>query len=324
MTTLRLSSTSVAHSEPSGTTNPRRRFFDWQRSYEIVCQSPRSEEIILQPQEVRSLWDKTVTTSTDGTTTMSLTAMGNGKYRLRYLSGTNPVLRTARTPTVSGNSVTFVVNANNDTVTLTLSGGNFTSIVAGDTVWIPDSNEPSVTSPFNVANQGFWEVMTASSSQLVLRRPDLENGFNGAAETVAVTNANQFRAFSQAGVQIGDQVTLGGGFAQVNHGTYIVNEVTSHYCDFTHIIPLADEASVAPTALGLVFRGTPKRFVQIESNQQVSVRQNGVTTDSLILTPWEAATEDGTATFSVSGPTWSLAIKNLSQEPATILVQSVE
>lgn len=323
MSTLRVTTNVIAFSDPEATSQPRMRHVDWLRALVVPgVSNPRSEAYTLAPGEERLVFDGTRSLTIDGTTAFSV-ALVPGEditYRIRHTGGTAPGFRTARAFSANGGTIDVVVNTD-QTVTMTIAGGTFTGISGGDTLWLPGSEE-SVTSPFSVVNQGFWLVMTVSATVLVLRR---EEDFNGEAQTgVAITNANQIAAFSASGVQEGDKVELVSGFASVNRTTYPVVNVTSAYIDVQTVIPMAAEAGVLPGASGLLVYTNAKRWVRLEADQEVAVKVNGDTSTTQKVSPWIAGDVNGAGDYARSGPTFSLRILNLSQEPASINVVSVE
>jgi hypothetical protein len=323
MPNLRLLVNVIAFSDPEGTAAPRLRHVDWTRAQSVVgVSNPRTESYLLAPGEERLVFDGQRTLAVDGTTAFSVALVPNESvnYRIRRTAGTAPGFRTARTFSASGGTAALTVNAD-QTATLTISGGTFTGISAGDTLWLPGTEE-SVTSPFSVVNQGFWSVMTASAGSLVLRRV---GDFNGESQSgIAITNANQIAAFSAAGVQVGDKVELVSGFAAANLGTFPVINVTSSYIDVQSVIPLAAQSGVLPTAAGILVYTSSKRWVRVEANQQVAVKVNGDTSLTQKITPWEAGEDGMVGDYSRAGPTFSLRVLNLSQESASVNIVSVE
>lgn len=323
MANLKLLTSIVAFRDPMPeTANPRLRHVDWMRSQTVQdAQNPRSDAYSLSAGETRVIFDGTRTLTVGGDTTFSLSLVPSESinYRIRYLSGVNPSFRTVRSFSVTGGTIGIVVNAD-QTATMTVAGGSFTGIIAGDTLWIPGAEE-SVTSPFQITNQGFWVVMTASSTQLILRR---QSDFNGITQAgIAITLANQIAAFSPGGVQVGDKIELLSGWAVANLGTYVVINVTSAYLDIQSAAkPLAAEATVSPTAAGQIVYTSGKRMVYIESDQEVTLRLNGDGGNLYKIAPWVA--EEDPAQFLMTGAIWSLTVVNAGQRAANISVISVE
>ena len=323
MANLKLLTSIVAFRDPMPeTANPRLRHVDWMRSQTVQdAANPRSDAYSLAAGETRTIFDGTRTLTVSGGTTFSLSLVPSEtiNYRIRYLSGSNPSFRTDHPFSVAGGTIGLVVNAD-QTATMTVAGGSFTGVIAGDTLWIPGAEE-SITSPFQIANQGFWVVMTASSSQLILRR---DGDFNGITQAgVAITLATQIVAFSRDGVQIGDKIELLSGWAAANLGTYVIINVTSTYIDIQSAAkPLAAEATVSPTAVGQIVYTSGKRMVYMESDQEVILRLNGDSSNLHKIAPWVA--EEDPAQFLMTGAIWSLVVVNAGQRAANISVISVE
>lgn len=323
MANLKLTTSVLVFSDQVETAQPRLRGADWLRGITVPgVSAPRNDSYVVAPGEELAIFNGTRTLTVDGTTTFSLdlAPAETINYRLRRTAGAAAGFRTARTFSANGGTVAIVVNAN-QTITMTIAGGNFTGIVAGDTLWLPGTEE-GVTSPFSVVNRGFWKVMTAAAGQLVLRRA---GDFDGEAQAgISITNANQMAAFSAAGVQVGDSVELISGFAAVNRGTFPVVAVTSSYIDFQSTIALAAETGVVPTAAGLAIYTNAKRWLRIEADQAVAVKVNGDTGTQHKIEPWVAGDVNNVGEYSRSGPTWGLSVLNLSTQAVNLTVISVE
>jgi hypothetical protein len=302
--------------------NPRLRYVDWMRSLSIQdAANPRSDAYSLASGETRNLFNGQRSLTVAGNTVFSLSLVPNEtiNYRIRHTSGTAPGFRSIPAFSVVGFSVNWTVNAD-QTVTAVASGGSFVGISAGDTLWIPGSEE-GVTSPFLLANQGFWLVMSVSALQLILRRTGDFNGITQAG--VSITASDQIRAFSSTGVQIGDKIELLSGWASANLGTYVIVNVTSHYIDIQSTAkPLAAEASVSPNGVGQTIYTSGKRVVYLESDQEIVVRANGDAGSLYKVAPWIAGEDPGQ--FLLTGAIWSLTVVNAGQQSANIVVISVE
>lgn len=320
---LRIVSTVLAHGDAPETANPLRRFTDWKRDITVEdAVNPQNTPYDIAPGEELTVFDGTRAISLDGTTVMSLALISGttDKYRFRHTSGADPVFRTARNFSANGGTVTCVVNANN-TLTMTLAGGTFTGIVAGDTLWIPGSEE-SIASPFSVLNQGFWLVLSMTATVLVLQRV---GDFQGTNEgPISITAVDQMRAFSSAGVQVGDKLEVSAGFASVTQKNYTVTAVTSKYVDIQSTTALPNESGISPGAAGFIFYRSAKRYLRVESDQEVVVRLNGDTGNTQRLTPWVAGDVALSGEYTKTGPTWTLKIFNRSLVTAQVVVIAAE
>lgn len=322
--TLRTVSSVVAYGDMTQSNNPKLRYVDWSRDLtEELVDNPRSESHILTPGEEKLIFDGTRSTSIDGTSAFSLSLVSgtSDRYRFTWTAGTDPVFRSSRSFTVSGGTVTVVVNANN-TATFTVSGGSFTGIQVGDTVWLPGPPD-IVSSPFNVLNQGFWVVLAVNATTLTLSRPG--DSFSAVGEgPISVTAAEQLQAYSAAGVQPGDKLEVTAGFSATALRNYQVVDVTNKYVEVESTVPLAAESGILPGAGGMLFFTTVKRWLRIEADQECVIRINGDTSSFQRLTPWLAGDPLKVGEYVKTGAVWSLKIFNRSPLPASISVISVE
>lgn len=319
MSVLKLSLSAVAHGEPAGTTIPRRRFFDWLRAIEVTdARAPLTSSIVLSEQgDSQTVFNSLLPIGFGVDTEIAVSIQPESIYRLTHTGGDPPGWLVDRSITVDGIEVEVVVNAN-DTVTLTFDGGDVDAIVAGDVVWISDE----IAQVFAVLNQGFWRVLSASGGVLVLARP-ADAGFSGTGETVTITDPLQFRAWSPAGMRVGDQVLLSDGFAGVNQGIFPVTGLTPDWIEVFSSQALSPETVIPGADAFQAFRSS-KRWIQVESDQPVAVQVNGDTTLLNRLQPWVAGDAEKTAVYSRTGPTWALSIVNLSTVEANVTILGVE
>lgn len=322
MATLRISTNVISYGDPDATAQPRLRHFDWLRAQSITdAANPRSETYTLAPGESRTVFSGVRSLTLDGTTEMEVdlvvgTAMD---YRIRHSgNGLAPGFRTSRGLDLTGATVTVTVNAN-ETATFGVAAGSFAGAVAGDVLWLPGSAD-GVTSPFSVANQGQWLILSATASTIVARRTE---DFNAEAQSVAVTDVDHVVAFSAAGVQVGDKVEVISGFQTANRGTFPIVEVTDRSIVVRSVLPLVDE-TVIPGAGSLVVHSNAKRWLRLESDQEVSVRCNGDATNLTRIVPWVAGDAAMCGEYSRTGPTYSLTLVNLSLSSAQVSLVSIE
>ena len=303
--------------------NPKRRNTDWTVDYgQIAVRSPENREYLLQPGETKTIYSGVRTLTSDVTTEYALTlnTYSGGVYRLTNTGGQAPGFRTARALALAGETVTVSVN-NNATVDFTLiptSVPTFAAVQVGDTVFIPDVTTGDTASPFNQLNVGFWTVLAIGASgaganrRLTCRRLPGQS-FQASAEAVAVVASTEFKAFSSAGVQVGDTVVFDAGFSQVTWGSYSVRTVTADWIEFASGEYLPLEADILPGVTGVVFYSEAKSFLRIEADQRAVVRYNGATDNSNQLKPRVAGDQDKVGYEEKWGPVWSLVIVNLSR-----------
>lgn len=322
MSTLRLSINAIAFGDPDSTAQPRLRHFDWLRAQSVVdAANPRSETYTLAPGESRTIFSGVRALALDGTTEMevSMVAGTTMDYRLSHTGvGTAPGFRTSRSLDLTGQTVTVTVNSN-ETATFATTGGAFAGAVVGDVLWIPGSVD-GVTSPFSVANQGQWLILSASSGSIVARRAE---DFNAEAQVVSVTDVDHVVVFSAAGVQVGDKIEVISGFGSANRGTFPIVEVTDRFVTVRSVLPMVDE-TLLPGAGSVVIHSNAKRWMRIESDQEVAVRCNGDATNLTRIVPWVAGDSAMSGDYSRTGPTYSLTIVNLSLSSAQVSLVSIE
>lgn len=326
--TLNLSSADLAYGDVPPNSNPAKRYVDWKSNISgLIVSNPKTQPFDLAPGELLTVFDGTRSTSIDGTTTFSITLspIDSIRYRFTATAGTAPAFRTDRALTLSGNTLSVTVNVNNSvTLAITAGGGNFSAVLVGDVVFIPDTTTGDSASPFNVSNVGYWKVIGAVSSNIQLVRPDGES-FSALTEVgVVLTSNSQLQAFSPGGVQVGDKVEVSAGFAAPALKNYEVVAVNPSWVEVISTVALANQTGIMPGAAGMVFYSVAKRFVKIFADQECVVRANGATDDTQRMTPWQAGDDSFFAEYSKTGVMWSLKILNRSSTTLNINVISVE
>lgn len=313
----------VAYGDSTESSNPRLKYVDWLRNITNTAVSdPQSESHSLAPGASKTIFDGSMASTIDGTTTFSiaLSTIDASRYRITHTGGTAPGFRIGRGLTLSGVLITFVVNTN-ATVTVTVPvGPDFTNVAVGDDIFIPHTTTGDAANALSVLNAGYWRVLgKASNLSLTLVRPSGED-FEASAQTVALTNNNQFRAYAAGGLQVGDHIDITAGFNLSTRKTFTVVAVTDLFVEFISTLALASETGIMPTASGMSFFSENKTFVYIEANQEASVRVNGDTTNSQRLSPADASDSNSVAQYMRRGPTWLLTIVNLSPNTLDITV----
>jgi hypothetical protein len=323
VSTLINSSALVIYEDSSANNNPLAQNVNWRRTIPAtVVSKPLSDKYSIPPNVSQILFSGTRTTAIDGTTVFSI-ALNNTNpnlYRVTYTSGTAPVFRTDRALTLSGSTITVAIN-NNATATFTTSAGNFNAVVVGDVVFVPTAltGDSSLNSPFNVLNGGFWTVLAKTVSVLTLMRLPGQT-FSGVAEAVALTSNAQLQAFSSAGVQVGDTLEISAGFSPVTQRTFIVSTVTPTIVEFLSTVSLPLETGISPVT-GMAFYSSAKRFIRIETDQEIAVRLNGDTSSNCRVSPRVAGDlVTGFGSFEKWGPTWSLEVVNRSRSATVNLI----
>lgn len=320
MSVIDIHSTIVMHGDgETATQNPQRRFVDWSRHIVgVKVDQPSVREYIAQPGELLNIFSGVRSTSIDGTTAFGLTLnpVKSSTYRMTHSAGTAPAFRTARVYAPSGVLHTLTVN-NNSTLEMQIGAGNFNAQV-GDTVFIPHTTTGDSASPFNVSNVGFWIVIGATATKMVLQRR-VGEAFSGVSEAVTPTLNSQLIIFSATGVQVGDTMEVSGGFANPTQKSFVVAEVTADWVEFVSTAPLPLESGVIPTASGLVFYYDSKRFLRIETDQDAVVRLNGDVGSTNRLSPRVPGDPESVAHFEKWGPVWDLKVLNRSTTSSMVV-----
>lgn len=317
----------LAFGDKSVNSNPRLRYVDWSRDASgIQVRDPKSESHSIDPGATKLIFDGTRPTTIGGTTAFSVTLspLDPSRYRIAWTGGTNPGFRTDRSLALSGVSVTVAPQANGTVILSVPVGPDFTGVVAGDTVLIPDASTGDASGPFSALNGGRWLVLAVLDSRtLSLARPPGAD-LSSTAEVVPVTANSQLQAFSTVGVQVGDKVDVSLGFALVTRKTFDVVAVTSTYIEVISTSALPPETGIVPTSAGMVFYTDSKSLVYVEVDQEAAVRLNGSTDNSQRLSPIEAGNSDRPGIFLKRGPAWSLSIVNRSSVTLNAVVVHAE
>lgn len=317
-----------AYGDRSISTNPVLRNVDWSRNIQgMSVVDAQAQAFTLDPGATKLVFDGTRTTTIGPATAfdVSLSPLDPSIYRFTW-SGTNPTLRTDRAMALTGRTLTFTVLANNS-VELVVSGAgtnDFTGVLPGDTVFIPNTNTGDSSSPVSVLNSGFWLVLSVlSSTKLSLSRFPGKD-FEAVGEAVVLSSNDQLQAFSTTGVQVGDKVDITSGFATATQQTFTVETVTSKFFEVVSTSALPAQTGIAPTATGMVFYTDAKSVLYIEADQSLFVRLNGSTDGSQRIDPFESANPDRVGTYFKRGAAWSLTLVNRSTVTSNVLVISAE
>ena len=316
MSSLNIYTALTSYVDTSVNNNPSLRDVDWRRSFEgVEVDTPISDSLTIAPGASTSFLNNLRTLSTDGTTAFDLTQNPTNAsvYRLTWVSGTNPVFRTDRAIDLTGIEITVAVN-NNATATFEADSGTpFASVVVGDILLIPNVATGDSAGPFTADNGGYWSIIAKTNTKLTCKRL-AGVSFSGIDEVVPAITTDEFRVFSNAGIQVDDTVILSAGFSSVTFGNYSITAVANDFIEFFSASPIPLESAVVPTAPGITIFYQAKRFLYLESTERLSVRINGSTGDLNLVEP-ELDTPEGT-TIGVllkCGLVYALTLVNLSQ-----------
>ena len=327
MAKLRLSSNILAYADQNINSNPAKRYTDWSRVVFQDINNPKENQLMLDPGETLSIFSGLRSTNIDNTTQflLSISSLSPDLYRFTYQSGTLPLFRTDRGLALNGQTLTLLVNANQTLQITSSTTGAFASVVIGDTIFIPGVSTGDTAGPFNPLNEGEWQAIGLDSTNTILQLVRFPgSAFSAYGQAVVVTANSQFQAFSAAGVQIGDTVSVSMGWALPVLRTFVVEDVNPKWIQFSSTLPLPVAQVGTPTAAGMIFYSNAKRYIKVEADQECVLQQNGDTSHLCRLSPWQAGDSNNVAQYEKVGPTWSLTIINMSSVQANVLIVTVE
>lgn len=326
MSTLSLIVQALGYKDVSRTSNPTRVPINWRRPMPgLQVDNPSTQLFELDPQSTTTVIDGTRSLALDNTTAFSLASnslVDANRYRITWTGGTDPGFRTDRALDLSTVALTLTVNAN-QSVTVTGGTGHFSGVSIGDVVFIPGVSSGDAASPFSPLNEGYWTALAADANSLTLARMPGET-FEGASETVTPSTASQLQAFSAAGVQVGDTVDISAGFAAPAQRTFDLVAVNPKWIEFESTAPLGPQTGITPTTTGLAIYTMAKRFLFIESDQEIVVRLNGDTGNTTRVTPIIPGDENFPGVYAKIGPAWKLVLVNRSSSRANVTVAHAE
>lgn len=322
MAILNINSIACAFGDIQATSNPKRKYFDWQTNLNgVIVSNPKSEQYVVPAQQSFQLFNGIRATTLDATTSLSISFIEDSRYRITYDAGTDPSFATNRPLAFAATDFTITANDNQTATIVGATGTPFAGILVGDTFYVKGLFDGYVTA-FNPDNQGEWKVLSASNTQLILARPQ-GTSFTAFTETQIGRTSADFLAYRLSVVQVGDKLSIQGGFQDATCRIYSVTQVTSKWIEIVSGTPIAEEAGIFPNA-AFVFYSASKRFIRIEVDQDAKVYLNGSTDENQHVQPWVAGDPDQTAWIERVGPTWSATIYNRSLSPMIVNVFSVE
>ncbi len=312
---LTINSKALSFGDSSSNNNPQRRYFDWTREIRgVQIENPQSFNGTLIVGATATIFDGVRATTLDGTTawTSTLSALDAGsRYRFTYISGTNPTLRTDRSLTLTGQTMTFTVNAD-QTVNVSIGAGSMAAVQIGDIVFVPDATTGDSANVLSSDNAGYWQVIgLVSSTNIQISRLAGES-FLATGETQVLSANSQFQAFTAAGVQVGDSVTISAGFAVAAQKTFTIDKVTSTWFEVLSTSSLPAEAGKLPGASGMIFYTNVKRFVRVEVDQDAALQFNGDSAYTVRVSPFQPGDQEQPGWMEKIGPAYKLVIVNKS------------
>ena len=317
----------LAYEDQSSTNNPQQRPFDWSRILQgIPVDNPACDPFRVLPLQSVTLFDGTRSISADGTTRYSLSVLNTAlnRYRLKWTGvGTAPVFRTDRVVDFAPPSTITITPQLNQSVAVTASAGAiFGAVLPGDVVFIPGVSTGDGTGIFDSLNEGFWSVLDATVSQLILvRNPG--QVYSAKAETVHIVSNASFQVFTSTGVQLDDTLSLVSGFTASLLQNYEIVAVTANAIEFLSGVTLPPIASIMPGAGAIVIFSNAKSFVYVESDQNLGLTLNN-NTGTFPVEPLLAGDPNKVGLFQLMGTVYKLVVTNKSTQSATVKVLSAE
>ncbi len=326
MSSLTVIMQAVAFEDAGANSNPTKKPVDWARTVSNVpVENAGTQRYKIQPLGTLTVIDGTRPTSIDGTSEFSLAvnAADPNRYRITNTAGTLPGFRTDRGVDCTGIELTAVVNPNLSVTITAGSGTPFTAVEVSDIVFIPGPATGDPANVFNALNVGYWTAISRSDTSVTLVRLAGEI-FTGLSDVVTPTDASQLQAFSSDGVQVGDTVEISAGFATTAQHAYEVLAVNPLWIEFASTSPLGDEVDIIPGSTGLVFYTSSKRWLRIETDQELIVRLNNDSGNTNRIEPVIPGDENFSGWMEKFGAVWKLVLINRSTRVLNLTVMSAE
>lgn len=327
MPTLRISSRVQAYADtiPGGLAEPLQRYVDFEKfASGMSIREVNSDRRVIDPGVTLSLANVTFVTGIAVGALYDLKAhpTKTGRYQVRYKSGaiSDPIIGLGTGLVTPANTYVVTLNADGsiNIVDSSVSPVNF-GLARGDTVYVAGTSFGD-TGPFNVANQGFWTVVTCTSSgtnpgaKLVLKRVNPTDS-TGLAETVTAAAALNI----QKSTPISSVLLVG---APAYAGIWAVTETASGWFSIDSLVTLPDLLNISMTAMTLV----PEQFlgyirVEVDGPAIVRTTSGDLTQGQQVLRPVKfsdplAAPVGGW--LEMYGLLTQLSVQNVSDVPVSV------
>lgn len=313
----------IAFDDTNQTNQPKLQVVNWNRDslQGIPVEAPANNEYYLSALSSKVIFDGTRTLDYDASTrfTLTLSPLNSNRYRLTWTAGENPCFRTNRCLSLTGGDLVIAVQQNLTAIVTSSLSLAFAGVQVGDDVFIPGASTGD-TSVFDTLNEGHWVVLDASDDQLVLVR---ETGtvFSGKSETVEIGDVDEFMVYSSSGVQVDDVLQLVSGFSASVLHSYELVEVTYKFVEFESTAPLPSQ-DLYPGVGSIVIYDQAKRFIYLETNQEITLTINGKVTPAIV--PFLAGDNGKIGPWMTTSIIYSMSIANNSTQQARVRVISVE
>jgi hypothetical protein len=315
----------LAYSDSDGSTNnPKQRAFDWtRRIQQTPVQKPISSTHQLAPGEILTLFDGTRAVGLSAGVSqisVALVSAVDSLYALAITTGPGE-FRTSRP--ITGLAGCAVAVNNNAMATFDFGAATLAGVQVGDIMRISGAAFDTGPFAFSALNAGAWTVIGIAGSKVSVVRPQGEC-FSGAQETVATVLPSDVSFFSASGTQKGDKFALSGVVSPASQRSYTVADVTPTKLYFVSTMPIPEEGPLTYAANALTVYSAAKRLVYLESDQDLIVRFNGDTGNSVLVNPVVAGDRDLPGYLHKFGLVWKCEVENKSVNPLNLVVCSGE
>jgi hypothetical protein len=298
------------YKDASPTNNPTQSTANWTSNQQgIEVSEPETRNLKVASKQTEILFSGVVETDVDNTTTFDLTKKSgvSSTYILKHNDSTAPNFRADREIDVDDTSQ-FTVTKSGALLTFTHSGGtapDFSNLVFGD--------EVRIGIDFDVFNRGKYKLLSFTANSFTV-----EN-FVGVGETVTLSASDQIIIYSADGVQIGQKVTIGAGFAGFSQGTYEITDVGVDFLEINVAKDLPEEFNVLSQPM---VYSSSKSFMYLEYDKNCTLFVNGVNVGA--LKPLSIGVKKAPGVFLRTGDMFSAEIRNDSLDLMSVLVISAE
>lgn len=305
-----------AYSDKVSTNNPSQNNIKWDRNINgLSCANPGSIPLQLAPGESRSLFNHARTLAQDNTTqySLALKPLNSSIYVLSWVGGAAPNFRTPRTTGADATSQ-ITVTVNGPLATFTSSGGTSLALISGGCAV---GDNVRIGNQFSAGNQGAYKILALTATSLTVEN---ESAVAEGPITLGSGFAAQLQVYSAAGVQVDDVLKISGGFSIVSQSEYAVTDVAANYLEFSYTGVLPSEGPITTQAIAVY--EDAKRLVYLEVDQACSLMINGQAAGE--VEPLIDGANKYPGIWLNTATIYSLSITNLSVNPASLFLASVE